>query len=89
MRPNRAGLTAVFWWFCRGVLGAAAATCGLACRGALFQPRIAGKSLPEQIFAAVAGCEIDLRRTLLKNVVLAGGTTCFPGFPARLQVLLP
>eukprot|EP01052_Picozoa_sp_SAG31_P058128 SAG31_NODE_17586_length_665_cov_1.143110_1_plen_221_part_11 len=55
------------------------------CPELLFQPKIAGKSLPEQIFAAVAGCEIDLRRTLLKNIVLSGGTTCFPGFPARLQ----
>ena len=95
------------------------------CPEMLFQPRIAGKSLPEQVrrwsavgtaqcrtsstasafaaataaepqlrqqalqqisnalcgvespqvFAAVGGCEIDLRRTLLKNIVLAGGTT--------------
>lgn len=30
-------------------------------------------------------CEIDNRKNLCKNLVLAGGSTIFKGFPERLK----
>ncbi|KAF4714786.1 Alpha-centractin, partial [Perkinsus olseni] len=33
---------------------------------------------------AIQKSDMDLRRTLLQNVVLAGGSTLFPGFGERL-----
>ena len=33
----------------------------------------------------VARCDISDRPTLYNNVIVSGGTTCFPGFDDRLQ----
>ncbi|KAM3827933.1 actin, cytoplasmic type 5-like [Vipera latastei] len=58
------------------------------CPEALFEAGFAGKmccGIHESLFNAVMKCEQDLRRTLWKNVVLAGGTSMFPGFVERLQ----
>ena len=30
-------------------------------------------------------CDIDIRREILKNIVLSGGTTLFPGFASRIE----
>jgi len=54
----------------------------------LFSPAFIGyeeAGLPEIIMHSVALCDIDLRSTLLANMVLCGGTSMFPGFPDRLQ----
>lgn len=58
------------------------------CPEALFEAQFAGKiccGIHESVFNAVMKCEQDLRRTLWKNVVLAGGTSMLPGFVERLQ----
>merc|ERR1719394_284854 len=36
------------------------------------------------VWDSITRCDIDVRKTLLSNVVLSGGSTTFPGFPARL-----
>merc|ERR1712151_1298109 len=36
------------------------------------------------IWESVSKCEIDVRKNLLGNVVLSGGSTMFPGFSNRL-----
>ena len=47
---------------------------------------VGGKGLHAHILAAVEQCDVHSRTALLGNVLLAGGSTCFPGFEARLQV---
>ncbi|XP_070619014.1 actin, cytoplasmic type 5-like isoform X6 [Erythrolamprus reginae] len=39
----------------------------------------------ETVFSAVMKCDQDRRSAMFKNVVLAGGTSMFPGFVERLQ----
>lgn len=41
--------------------------------------------IQHQIFDVVKHCPIDVRKTLLQNIVLSGGSTLFPGFAERLQ----
>jgi actin-related protein len=36
------------------------------------------------VWESVSKCDIDLRKNLLGNVVLSGGSTMFPGFSQRL-----
>merc|ERR1712060_7971 len=36
------------------------------------------------VWNSVSRCDIDVRRTLLSNVVLSGGSTMFTGFTERL-----
>lgn len=53
----------------------------------LFQPDLVGleyKGVHDCIVTSIMKSDIDLRRTLLSQVVLAGGTTMFPGFGERL-----
>lgn len=53
----------------------------------LFDPIICGRELKgihQATMDCVMGCEIDIRRDLLKNIVLSGGTTMFPGIAERL-----
>lgn len=53
----------------------------------LFDPAICGRQLRgihQATMDCVMGCEIDIRRSLLRNVVLSGGTTMFPGIADRL-----
>lgn len=56
---------------------------------ALFNPAVGGLD-PENMGCAhmvwdtISKCERDTRRTLLSNIVVAGGSTMFPGFGDRL-----
>jgi actin-related protein len=53
----------------------------------LFEPSICGRELPgihEATFKCIQSCDIDLRRSLYKNLVLSGGNTMFPGIGERL-----
>lgn len=58
------------------------------CPEGLFHTAYLGKEccdIHEAVFHAVMKCDRDLRSTMFKNVVLAGGTSMFPGFAERLQ----
>jgi len=58
------------------------------CPEALFQPSLVGLEIVgihTLIEQAVALSNIDARRELLANIVLAGGSTMFPGIRDRLQ----
>ena len=53
----------------------------------LFQPDLMGyeyKGVHDCVVTSIMKTDIDLRRTLLSQVVLAGGSTLFPGFGERL-----
>lgn len=53
----------------------------------LFRPSLLGLEYPgigEAVSTSVLKCDLELRRTLLGNVVLAGGSTALPGFGSRL-----
>ena len=53
----------------------------------LFNPALAGSEEPGVaacVGAAVAQCDMDLRRAQLSSIVLAGGSTALRGFPQRL-----
>jgi actin-related protein len=59
------------------------------CPEALFRPALLGMEsrhggIAETAFAAIMKCDVDVRKDLYANVVLSGGTTCFPGLPERL-----
>ncbi|CAE7805624.1 unnamed protein product [Symbiodinium sp. CCMP2456] len=54
----------------------------------MFDPMIAGRELPglhQSIYRCIQDCDIDLRKDLLKNIVLSGGNTMFPGIAERLE----
>jgi actin-related protein len=57
------------------------------CPEALFNPGMIGLEslgVGALVTESVNKCEIDVRKSLLSNVVLSGGTTMFPGFSERL-----
>ena len=57
------------------------------CSEALFKPSLIGKDysgMAEQSYSAVHKSEVDIRKDLISNVILSGGTTLFPGLPERL-----
>jgi len=54
----------------------------------LFAPSIAGVEalgVQELAFGAILACDIDIRKDLFANVVLAGGSSLFSGITERLQ----
>jgi len=54
----------------------------------LFSPAFIGSEeagLPELIMNSIFACDVDMRSTLLGNILLCGGTSMFPGFADRLQ----
>lgn len=56
----------------------------------LFNPAAGGlesenMGCASMVWDTVAKCELDTRRTLLSNIVIAGGSTMFPGFADRLS----
>ncbi|KAM4713457.1 uncharacterized protein FYW61_020455 [Anableps anableps] len=54
----------------------------------LFKPEMIGQDhygMHESIFKSILRSDIDLRRSLLGNIVLSGGNTLLPGLPERLQ----
>ncbi|XP_070618169.1 actin, cytoplasmic type 5-like [Erythrolamprus reginae] len=58
------------------------------CPEGLFNPAFVGKEccgIHEAVFTAAMKCGLDLRTTMFKNIVLAGGSSMFPGFVERLQ----
>jgi actin-related protein len=58
------------------------------CPEALFKPHLVGlgdaDGYPQLVHKSVSKCDIDVRKDLLANVVLSGGTTMFPGMAERL-----
>jgi len=55
----------------------------------LFSPAAGGldpenMGVASMVWDTVSKCEMDTRRTLLSNIVIAGGSTMFPGFSDRL-----
>ncbi|BHF77483.1 Actin-6 [Sparganum proliferum] len=58
------------------------------CPEALLKPAllgIEGRGLHQTILQSVKKCDIDIRRDLLGNILLSGGSTLFPGLVERLQ----
>lgn len=54
----------------------------------LFQPMLNGKeckSIHNLTWASVAASDVDVRRELLKNIIMSGGTTMYPGISDRLK----
>merc|ERR1712167_373223 len=61
------------------------------CPELMFKPSLDGKEmmgLHELTNKTVQDCDLDVRKDLLGNVVMSGGTTMFPGMPERLQAEL-
>lgn len=57
------------------------------CPEALFNPAIVGLEtigVAGTVWESVTKCDIDVRKQLLSNIVLSGGSTMFEGFAARL-----
>ncbi|CAK9037137.1 unnamed protein product [Durusdinium trenchii] len=57
------------------------------CPEALFNPSLVGlecTGVAGMVWDSISRCEVDIRKTLLGNVVLSGGCTMFPGFSERL-----
>jgi len=58
---------------------------------ALFAPRLLqkdGAGIAELVKKAINQCDLDVRRSLWENILLAGGSSMFPGFTERLEVEL-
>eukprot|EP00928_Gymnodinium_smaydae_P080573 TRINITY_DN64241_c0_g1_i1.p1 TRINITY_DN64241_c0_g1~~TRINITY_DN64241_c0_g1_i1.p1 ORF type:complete len:388 (+),score=73.48 TRINITY_DN64241_c0_g1_i1:107-1270(+) len=58
------------------------------CPEALFTPQLCGLEaigVAGMVWESISRCEIDLRKQLLSNVVLSGGSTMFPGFRERMM----
>ena len=54
----------------------------------LFQPMLNGKeckSIHNLTWASVAASDVDVRRELLKNIIMSGGTPMYPGISDRLK----
>ena len=54
----------------------------------LFQPALVGNEQPglhEFVYNSIMKCDVDIRADLYSNIVLAGGTSMFPGIADRLQ----
>ncbi|XP_059263492.1 actin-like protein 10 [Mustela nigripes] len=61
------------------------------CPEPIFQPSLLGQArpgLPALVFRALQKVPITLRKRLADTVVLAGGSTLFPGFTERLEMEL-
>eukprot|EP00295_Goniomonas_pacifica_P045498 CAMPEP_0175924028 /NCGR_PEP_ID=MMETSP0108-20121206/14878_1 /TAXON_ID=195067 ORGANISM="Goniomonas pacifica, Strain CCMP1869" /NCGR_SAMPLE_ID=MMETSP0108 /ASSEMBLY_ACC=CAM_ASM_000204 /LENGTH=232 /DNA_ID=CAMNT_0017247053 /DNA_START=11 /DNA_END=706 /DNA_ORIENTATION=- len=57
------------------------------CPEALFQPYLLGMEAPgihEALYNSIMRCDIDIRRELFGSVLMAGGTSMFPGIDDRL-----
>lgn len=58
------------------------------CPEALFQPALVGMEsagIHETVYNSIMKCDVDIRRELYANTVLAGGTTLLPGLPERMK----
>ncbi|KAM3174005.1 hypothetical protein ACTXT7_011415 [Hymenolepis weldensis] len=55
----------------------------------LFTPELIGREISgihEVAYRVIEGCEIDLRRSMYKSIVLSGGSTMFEGLISRLEM---
>ncbi len=58
------------------------------CPETLFQPSFIGMEsagIHETLYNSIMKCDLDIRKDLYANIVLAGGSTMFPGIVDRLQ----
>jgi len=58
------------------------------CPELMFKPSLDGKEmmgLHELAKKTIDDCDLDVRKDLLQNIVMSGGTTMFPNMPERLQ----
>lgn len=58
------------------------------CPEALFRPMDVGKDIKgihELTHESIVSCDIDIRKTLFQNIVMSGGTTCYPNIDDRLN----
>jgi actin-related protein len=58
------------------------------CTEPLFQPSFFGmerSGVHEMTYNSIMKCDVDIRKDLYGNVVLAGASTLFPGFAERMQ----
>jgi actin, other eukaryote len=58
------------------------------CPEILFQPNFIGKEslgIHEITFKSIEKCDVDIRKELYKNIVMAGGTTLFDGITDRFS----
>ncbi|BFZ11666.1 hypothetical protein BsWGS_14705 [Bradybaena similaris] len=58
------------------------------CAEAMFQPNLLGMEVAgihEITHNCITRCDVDLQKDLYSNIVLAGGSTMFPGLADRLQ----
>ena len=46
------------------------------------------QGIPQMVYDSVTKCEMDIRKELFNNIVLAGGNTLFNGFNDKLQTKL-
>nr|QGN00866.1 ActL2 [Drosophila obscura] len=57
------------------------------CPEAMFQPALLGveaSGIHETTYSSILKCEVDIRKSLYSNIVLAGGTTMLKGLPERM-----
>jgi actin-related protein len=55
---------------------------------ALFRPNLIGKEsngIAEKTYTSIAKCDVEIREDLYANIVLAGGSTMFPGLADRME----
>ena len=66
-------------------------TCGgerFKCPELMFDPSLnemQGEGVHQSIFGSIMRCDIDIRKDLYKNIVLAGGSSMFQGFSERIE----
>ena len=54
----------------------------------LFAPGLIGRDEPpihEIVFDAIMACDIDVRKDMIENIILTGGSSLFPGLKERLE----
>lgn len=59
------------------------------CAEVLFRPSLIGldsMGIHELLYTSIMKCDLDLRRQLYSNIVVAGGSSMLSGFVARLQI---
>jgi len=57
------------------------------CAECLFQPSFLGREsagIHELTYNSIMKCDIDIRTALFGNIIMSGGTTCFPGIVDRM-----
>jgi len=58
------------------------------CPEALFQPSVLEKEsvgIHEAIYNSLMQCQSEVSNEMIKNIILSGGSTLFPGFPERIK----